>query len=102
MSVPSITEPICPVSFEVTSILLGGGPDSRTSFWKTYRQELALNQKTEFRNEHVRICGRMLAAAFSRLNEPYFYRNGRLVVEKPIDSLVTARRLERDAAREGR
>ncbi len=81
--VPDISERICPVSFEVARIRLGGGPDSRTSFWKVYREELALNRKTEFRNEHVRICRNLLAPAFQHLDEAHYYRKGRLVIEKP-------------------
>lgn len=49
-------ENICLVSYAITSILLNGTPKNRTSFWKAYYQELALNENTEYDNYHVRIC----------------------------------------------
>ena len=47
---PSETEAICLVSYEITQILLGGGPEDRPSFWKQYREELELNKKTQYKN----------------------------------------------------
>ena len=50
---PEPDDPICLISYEVTFILLGDGPHCRPSFWKNYRRELALNQKTNYNNYHV-------------------------------------------------
>ena len=44
---PEETEVICLISYEITQILLGGGPEDRGSFWKQYREELKLNKKIQ-------------------------------------------------------
>ena len=82
---PTETEPICLVSFEIARIRLGGGPDERPSFWKVYREEQELNQKTGFRNEHVRICWHHLVSPRLTLEGPVYFRQGRLVMEREID-----------------
>ena len=80
---PKDSERICPISFEVARIRLGGGPDTRPSFWKVYREELELNRKTAFRNEHVRICSPLLGEAVARLKQECYFRKGQLVSERP-------------------
>src|SRR4051812_48572386 len=59
---PEPHEPICLISYEITYILLGAGPQDRTSFWKSYRKELALNLKTDYRNYHVSVCRHQLTS----------------------------------------
>jgi hypothetical protein len=81
---PNPDEPICPVSYEVTEIRLGGGPDSRPSFWRVYREELALNQKTQYRNEHIRICRNVLQSLRTPQNGALYFRNNRLTREKSV------------------
>ncbi|MBY0371086.1 hypothetical protein K2X33_10395 [bacterium] len=81
---PEPTEAICILSFEVTRIRLGAGPSERRRFWHIYRQELALNLKTNYRNEHVRICGPMLRPALQLVGQPIFYRGGKLVRERAL------------------
>ena len=93
--IPSETEPICLISYEIAHILLGGGPDSRPSFWKAYRRELALNQKTNYKNYHVHLCRDHLGSFKVQMNEPVYFRNERLTIEKPIGSQV--RRLSSDS-----
>lgn len=79
---PTENEPICPVSYEVTEIRLGGGPDDRPSFWKVYRQELELNKRTDYRNEHIRICRNVLKSLRAPQNGPLYFRNNQLTLEK--------------------
>jgi hypothetical protein len=81
---PNETEPICLISYEITALLLAGGPDSRTSFWKAYRRELELNQKTNYQNYHIHLCRQHLADLKLDRSRPVFFRNGRLVTEKEI------------------
>lgn len=75
---PTRDEPICLVSFELAHIRLGGGPWSRKSFWKAYREELELNRKTQYRNEHVRICRPVMRTLHVDLSEPVYFRDGSL------------------------
>ncbi len=80
---PTEAERICLISYEITHTLLGGGPDSRPSFWKVYRTELALNLKTGYENYHTHVCRPVLAPIIPKLKDPYFFRRGKLVMEKP-------------------
>lgn len=82
---PGLNEPICLVSYEVTSILLAGGPEERSGFWKAYRKELALNKKTDYRNYHIQICSPHLRSLRTKNDSPVFYRGKRLVTEKLVD-----------------
>ena len=82
---PKIDEPICLVTYEVTSILLNGSPEERPGFWKAYRKELALNRKTDYRNYHVQICSPHLRSLKIKNPPPVFYREKRLVTEKQVD-----------------
>ncbi len=79
---PSESEPVCLISFEIARTRLGGGPDSRPSFWKVYREEQELNRRTRFQNEHVRICRPVLAPLMPQLKNTFYFRKDRLVVEK--------------------
>ena len=81
---PSHSEPICLVSYELAQIRLGGGPDSRPSFWRVYREELELNRRTKFRNEHVRICRNVLRSLRQRVETPVYYRGNRLTTERVL------------------
>lgn len=81
---PSETEPICLVSYEITQILLGGGPEERLSFWKQYREELELNKKTKYNNYHVQVCKNHLISLNLDLKDPVYYRNKQLTLEKPL------------------
>ncbi len=81
---PEANEPICPISFEVATILLGGGPDTRSSFWKVYHEELKLNRETGFINEHVRICLPMLANAAKLQAQPVYLRDNQLIPQPDI------------------
>lgn len=81
---PSENEPICLITFEVAKIRLNGGPEERPSFWKVYREEQALNLRTNFENEHVRICLPMLGPIFPLRKIPHYMRKGRLVMEREI------------------
>ena len=85
---PTETEPICLISYEVARILLGGGPDTRPSFWKAYRRELELNQKTNYDNYHIRVCKEHLVTLRARPEGPVYYRHGRLTQERGIPSPV--------------
>lgn len=85
---PEANEPICLISYEITFILLGGGPDQRSSFWRAYRRELALNRKTEYRNYHVEVCRAHLVSLRMRLDHPVYFRHGRLTTEKPLDAFT--------------
>lgn len=75
---PKHDEPICLVSFELAHIRLGGGPWSRKGFWKAYREELELNRKTEYRNEHIRICRPVMQTLKLERSEPVYFRDGSL------------------------
>lgn len=88
---PLETEPICLISFEVACILLGGGPTSRPSFWKAYRNELALNRKTLYENYHIRLCRPHLTSLRINPTTPVYYRNDRLVCEKDVHAPLLAR-----------
>ncbi len=77
---PEDTERICRISYEVTKILLGGGPAERPSFWKTYRQVLSHNQRTEFNNYRLKLCRDLLAPLQNTLHLPWYFRNGELSV----------------------
>lgn len=79
---PTESEKICLVCYELARIRLGGGPESRPSFWSVYREEVEFNAATQFRNDRVRICRDLLAPVFSRQHENWFFRKGRLVEEK--------------------
>jgi hypothetical protein len=75
---PTHDEPICLVSFELAHIRLGGGPWNRKSFWKAYREELDLNRRTQYRNEHIRICRPVMRTLHLPPGEPVFFRDGAL------------------------
>jgi len=79
---PSENEPICLISYEITQILLGGGPEDRLSFWKQYREEQELNKRTNFQNYHVQVCRNHLISLKLDLKDPIFYRNKQLTLEK--------------------
>ena len=81
---PREDEEICIIGFEVARIRLGGGPSERKSFWRVYREELALNQKTNFQNEHVRICQHLLAPLIPKRKEPHYFRKDRLISERVL------------------
>jgi len=82
---PEADEPICLISYEITYILLGDGPRSRHGFWRSYRRELALNRKTDYRNYHVNVCQHQLASLRMNLNQPVYFRDNRLTTEKQLD-----------------
>lgn len=82
---PEPNEPICLISYEVTHILLAGGPESRSAFWRAYRREFALNQKTDYRNYHIKVCSRQMVSLAMKLDHPVYFRKNRLTTEKPID-----------------
>ncbi len=54
--------PVCPISFEITAVLLGGTPEDRPGFWRAYQRELNFNRQTKFQNYHVYICREHLAS----------------------------------------
>ena len=83
---PHPQEPICLISYEVARIRLGGDPEERPSFWKVYREELELNQKTDYRNEHTRICQNMLRPLKEKLGETWFYRKNGLTTERIVEN----------------
>jgi len=83
---PSASEPICLVSYEITRILLGGGPDTRHSFWKTYRNELAFNKKTQYQNDRIRITWKFLLPLQSKLGTPHYFRDGQLHAERTLEN----------------
>lgn len=82
---PGHDEPVCLVSYEITVILLGDGPQARSGFWRHYRRELALNRKTDYRNYHVHLCQHLLQSLKFRLNQPVYFRNNRLTTERALD-----------------
>lgn len=81
---PDENERICLISYEITRILVAGGPDSRTGFWKAYRRELEHNRKTRYRNYHIDLCRHQLIELNLDLKARVFFRNGQLVTEKAI------------------
>ena len=85
LKAPEAHEPICLISYEITFILLAGGPDCRSGFWRSYRRELALNLKTGYKNYHVKVCGRHLVSLRMQLDQPVYFRNNRLTTEKQLD-----------------
>lgn len=85
---PAENEPICLISYEITQILLGGGPEDRPSFWKQYREEQELNKKTNFQNYHVQVCRNHLISLNLDLKDPVFYRNKQLTLEKEALSFL--------------
>ncbi len=85
LKAPEPDEPICLISYEITFILLAGGPDSRSGFWRSYRRELALNLKTGYRNYHVQVCSRQLVSLRMKLDQPVYFRDNRLTTERQLD-----------------
>jgi len=79
---PNDQEPICPISFTITRIQVGGGPDTRAGFWTKYRQNREHNVRTEYRNERVRLCADQVPLLGLRPGEALYYRHGRLVSER--------------------
>ncbi len=53
----------CPITYEITRILLAGGPEERSGFWKAYAENLDHNLRTDYNNSRVRICFQQLKAA---------------------------------------
>src|SRR4051794_24096710 len=87
---PGPKEPICLISYEVTVILLGDGPHARSSFWRSYRREVAINQKTNFQNYHVHLCREQLASLKMRLDSPVYFVDNRLTTGKQLDPYTIA------------
>ena len=83
---PGPDEEICLISYEPTFILLAGGPDCRSSFWKSYRRELKLNRETDYRNYHVAVCRHHLKSLRMKLDQPIYFRENRLTSERPLDA----------------
>jgi hypothetical protein len=81
---PSESEPICLISYEIARIRVGGEPKDRPGFWTAYREELELNQRTHYRNQHVWICRNQLMPLREKLDTRYFYRGERLVIEREV------------------
>ncbi len=79
---PTENEPICLISFEITAILLNGRPDTRPGFWKAYRRELELNEKTNYANYHTHLCQHQLASLKIDRSVPTYFRNGQLTIGK--------------------
>jgi len=88
LKAPEPHEPICLISYEITAILLAGGPDCRSGFWRSYRRELALNLKTDYKNYHVQVCSRQLVSLRMQLDQPVYFRNNRLTTEKQLDAFT--------------
>ncbi len=86
--VPSDSEPICLISYEIARIRVGGGPDSRTGFWKAYREALEFNQKTNYQNGRMELCRPFLIPLKEKILQPHFYRKGKLVTERPVGGSV--------------
>lgn len=82
---PNENEEICPISYELAEIRLGGGPDTRPSFWKVYRAELELNRRTEYRNEHIRICRHVMKSLRAPQKGPLYFRNNNLVHARDVE-----------------
>ena len=89
LKAPEPHEPICLISYEITFILLAGGPDCRSGFWRSYRRELALNRRTDYQNYHVQVCSRHLVSLRMQLDRPVYFRNNRLTTEKQLDPFST-------------
>lgn len=83
--VPSDSEKICLISYEVARIRVGGGPDSRTGFWRAYREALDFNIKTNYQNGRLELCRMLLLPLKDKIHQPHFFRKGRLVTERPVD-----------------
>jgi hypothetical protein len=86
---PELNEPICLISYEVTFILLGDGPRNRSGFWRSYRRELSLNQKTNYQNYHIHVCRHQLASLSMKLSHPVYFREDRLTTERQLDPFTT-------------
>ena len=54
---------LCPITYEITRILLAGGPEERSGFWKAYAENLDHNLRTDYNNSRVRICYQQLKTA---------------------------------------
>ena len=89
LKAPEPHEPICLISYEITFILLGDGPQNRSGFWRSYRRELKLNQATQYHNYHVGVCRHQLVSLRMNLNQPVYFRNNRLTTEKALDAFTT-------------
>lgn len=85
---PAPEEAICLVSYEVTAILLAGDPKTRPGFWKAYRRELSLNQKTGYQNYHVNLCRPLLRSLQRKTDFPVFYKGLKLVSAGETDPLA--------------
>ena len=83
---PTGEESICLISYEISAILLGAGPDERSGFWKTYRRELVLNQQTDYRNYHVNVCQHQLTSLKMKLSHPIYFRKSQLTSEAHTDT----------------
>ncbi len=88
---PSNNEPICPISYKLTCILVGGEPEQRPGFWKKYRDNLEHNRKTKYRNSRIEICARQLADLKLNPKETLYYRNDRLVPERDATPQIESR-----------
>lgn len=51
----------CPISYELTRIRLGAGPEERPGFWTAYQEMLEFNRATNYKNNRIRICSEQLA-----------------------------------------
>lgn len=85
---PAHDEPVCLISYEITYILLGDGPNRRRSFWKIYRRELKLNRDTAYRNYHVNVCQHQLVSLRLPREVPVYFRTNRLTTERQLDVLT--------------
>ena len=85
LKAPEPHESICVISYEITFILLAGGPDCRSGFWRSYRRELELNLRTDYKNYHVNVCRHQLVSLRMRLDQPVYFRNNSLMTEKQLD-----------------
>lgn len=85
LKAPGPDEPICLISYELTHILLGDGPHARSGFWRSYRRELKLNLETNYDNYHVKVCRHELTSLRMKLNQPVYFREGRLTTERQLD-----------------
>jgi hypothetical protein len=81
---PENNEPICPVSFEMTRILVGGDPAGRKGFWKKYRENLVHNQRTKYLNTRVQLCARHLEKLKLDPDDTHYFRDGNLVVFRGV------------------
>lgn len=85
---PGWDEPICLISYEITTILLNGDPENRSSFWRAYRREFELNKKTDYRNYHVKLCAPQLRSLKIKVDSPVYYRGKKLATEKQVEPLA--------------